>query len=82
MQFVFPEEITLVCLGPLTNLALALRLDPLEAIKEVVVVGGNIEGNEFSLNKRFFLVNEAYVYKCWEREKLIVLPISRHLSEI
>ncbi|XP_005093687.1 uncharacterized protein LOC101862785 [Aplysia californica] len=41
-----PGEITLVCLGPLTNLALALRLDPLVAdhLKDVYIVGGNVEG--------------------------------------
>lgn len=44
----FSGEITLVCLGPLTNLALALRLDPLVAsyVKEVYIVGGNIEGKD------------------------------------
>lgn len=41
-----PGEITLICLGPLTNLALALRLDPLVAnhLKELFIVGGNVEG--------------------------------------
>ncbi|GFN79615.1 inosine-uridine preferring nucleoside hydrolase, partial [Plakobranchus ocellatus] len=40
-----PGEISLVCLGPLTNLALALRLDPLIAtnLRELIIVGGNIE---------------------------------------
>ena len=39
-------EISLLCLGPLTNLALALRLDPLIAtnLRELIIVGGNIEG--------------------------------------
>lgn len=39
-------EITLICLGPLTNLALALRLDPMVALhlKELYIIGGNIEG--------------------------------------
>ncbi|XP_076452481.1 inosine-uridine preferring nucleoside hydrolase-like [Babylonia areolata] len=41
-----PGKISLVCLGPVTNLALALRLDPNmpKKLKEVVIVGGNIEG--------------------------------------
>ncbi|KAH9525778.1 hypothetical protein Btru_002341 [Bulinus truncatus] len=40
-----PGEITLICLGPLTNLALALRLDPQVAnhLKELYIVGGNVE---------------------------------------
>jgi purine nucleosidase len=39
-----PEEITLVCLGPLTNLAMALRLEPriIPALKEVIIMGGAI----------------------------------------
>lgn len=39
-----PGEITLVPIGPLTNLALALRLAPEIAskVKEVVIMGGNI----------------------------------------
>ena len=39
-----PGEITLVPLGPLTNIALALRLEPRIAkhVKEVVLMGGNV----------------------------------------
>ena len=42
----FSGEVTLVCLGPLTNLALALNLDPelSRNLKNVVIMGGNIEG--------------------------------------
>jgi len=38
-----PGEITLVAVGPLTNLALALQLDPgiVDKVVEVVVMGGN-----------------------------------------
>jgi inosine-uridine nucleoside N-ribohydrolase len=41
----FPGEITLVALGPLTNVARALEAEPLLAgrIKEVVVMGGAVE---------------------------------------
>ena len=37
-----PGEITLVCVGPLTNLALAMRLEPrmADAMKRVVIMGG------------------------------------------
>lgn len=44
-----PGEITLVCIGPLTNLALAIRQEPciVENVKEVFIMGGAIrhEGN-------------------------------------
>lgn len=41
--FEYPGEITLVALGPLTNLADALKLEPgiQEKVKEVVFMGGN-----------------------------------------
>ncbi|KAM8888096.1 inosine-uridine preferring nucleoside hydrolase [Synchiropus picturatus] len=40
------KQVTLVALGPLTNLALAVRLDPgfPEKLKDLVIMGGNIEG--------------------------------------
>jgi len=45
-----PGEITLVALAPLTNIALACRLDPLfvKKLKNVVIMGGNFEakGND------------------------------------
>jgi purine nucleosidase len=44
-----PGEITLVCIGPLTNLAVAIRKEPgiIEAVKEVIIMGGAIrhQGN-------------------------------------
>lgn len=48
-----PGEVSLVCIGPLTNLALALRLSPqiTEMIPEVIVMGGAIRhaGNTTAL---------------------------------
>lgn len=43
----YPKKITVIAIGPLTNLALALRLDPLfsENLKSLVIMGGNTEGN-------------------------------------
>ncbi len=44
-----PGEITLVCIGPLTNVAVALRTEPriIAAVKEVIIMGGAIrhQGN-------------------------------------
>jgi purine nucleosidase len=44
-----PGEITLVAIGPLTNLAMAIRREPamVEAVREVIIMGGAIrhEGN-------------------------------------
>jgi inosine-uridine nucleoside N-ribohydrolase len=42
----YPHEITLIPVGPLTNIALALRKDPsiIPLVKEVVLMGGGISG--------------------------------------
>src|SRR6516165_4581533 len=46
MVHVSPHEITLIPIGPLTNIALALQKDPSIAklVKEVVIMGGSISG--------------------------------------
>lgn len=40
-----PGEVTLVCIGPLTNIALAIRQEPriVENVKEVFIMGGAIQ---------------------------------------
>ncbi len=39
-----PGEITLVCIGPLTNVAVAMRKEPrlIQAVKDVIIMGGAI----------------------------------------
>jgi purine nucleosidase len=48
-----PGEITLVAIGPLTNVALAIRQEPrlLEALKQIIIMGGALryEGNTTAL---------------------------------
>jgi purine nucleosidase len=48
-----PGEITLVAIGPLTNIALAIRQEPriVQAIKELIIMGGAVrhEGNTTAL---------------------------------
>ena len=48
-----PGEITLVAIGPLTNIALAIRQEPriVEALKELIIMGGALrhEGNTTAL---------------------------------
>ncbi|KAJ9596379.1 hypothetical protein L9F63_012587 [Diploptera punctata] len=42
----YPKQITLLCLGPLTNVALAIRLDPsfISKLKQIIILGGSTEG--------------------------------------
>ena len=42
----YPHEITIVAIGPLTNVALAMKTDPglAERLREMFIMGGNIEG--------------------------------------
>lgn len=50
-----PGEITLVAIGPLTNVALAIRQEPrfVQALKEIIIMGGAIryEGNTTALGE-------------------------------
>uniref|UniRef100_A0A8D9DYR0 Probable uridine nucleosidase 2 n=1 Tax=Cacopsylla melanoneura TaxID=428564 RepID=A0A8D9DYR0_9HEMI len=42
----YPGEISLVCLGPVTNIALAIKMDPsfLKNLHQIIVMGGSIKG--------------------------------------
>lgn len=51
----FPEKVTIVVTGPLTNLALALRLEPkiCQNIKKVVIMGGSYQMGNVSPASEF-----------------------------
>lgn len=63
----FPGEITLIMLGPLTNLALVLEKDPniVEKIKEVYIMGGavRVPGNVTPVSEFNFYVDPESAYK-------------------
>lgn len=50
------RQVSLVALGPLTNLALAVRLDPCfpQKLKDLYIMGGNMEGNTTTGLQRLF----------------------------
>jgi len=62
-----PHEITLVPVGPLTNIALALEKDPsiVTLVKEVILMGGSISGGNVTA------VAEANIYNDPEAAQLV-----------
>ena len=88
-----PGEITLVCLGPLTNIALTLKLDPNfgRKLHKCVIMGGNYKGRgnvvissefnfQFDPESAFIILNELScptVLVCWE----LVLKHGLEISE-
>ena len=83
----FPDEVTVVALAPLTNLALAARLDSTlhHKIKELFIMGGNIEargrinlpgggGTSSCAEFNFFNDPEAAKVVLKEFENITVLP--------
>ncbi|HXE74559.1 MAG TPA: nucleoside hydrolase [Candidatus Xenobia bacterium] len=63
----FPNEITLVPVGPLTNIALATRKDPsiVPLVKEVILMGGSISGGNVTA------AAEANIYGDPEAAKIV-----------
>ncbi|XP_041349599.1 inosine-uridine preferring nucleoside hydrolase-like [Gigantopelta aegis] len=84
----YAGEITLVTLGPMTNVALAIRLDPSfgDKLKEVFVMGGNVEGRgniTRSAEFNFFLDPESADVCLRDLNKMITLipwePLDRQV---
>ncbi len=63
----YPHEITLIPIGPLTNIALAVSKDPSIAslVKEVVIMGGSISGGNVNA------VSEANIYNDPEAASIV-----------
>jgi purine nucleosidase len=55
-----PGEMTLVPVGPLTNIALAVRKDPsiVPLVKEVILMGGSISGGNVTAAAEFNIYND------------------------
>ena len=56
----FPHEITLVPVGPLTNIALAVEKDPsiVPLVKEVILMGGSIKGGNVNASAEANIYND------------------------
>ncbi|MGH9740984.1 MAG: nucleoside hydrolase [Candidatus Acidiferrum sp.] len=85
----YPHEVTIYAAGPMTNLALAIALDPHfpELVKELIVMGGSINpvtsDPEFSLSPRrefnFWMdpeASHAVLHAHWPRFVLTTVDIS------
>jgi purine nucleosidase len=73
-----PGELTFVMLGPLTNLALALRLDPTlpQRVRRLVIMGGAVTGHGNTTTAAEFNIGfdpEAahIVFSCWPEFELV-----------
>ncbi len=60
----YPHQITLITLGPLTNVALASRMDShfKTSLKRLCVMGGNHFGLFFSILNMFWFVRYCFLY--------------------
>jgi purine nucleosidase len=72
-----PGKITLVCIGPLTNIAVAIRKEPriLQAVKEAVIMGGAIrhQGNTTPLAEFNVYVDPHAAYMVYHSGMPILL---------
>jgi purine nucleosidase len=74
-----PGEISLVAIGPLTNLAVALHLDPQlpEKFKELIIMGGAVDarGNTDNLSAEFNIFTDPeaahLVFEAWPQLTLV-----------
>jgi inosine-uridine nucleoside N-ribohydrolase len=69
----FPEQITLLCLGPLTNVALAIRLDPyfITNLKQLIVCGGSTEGKQFTCSCILGACNNIKSCNQWNQDNSV-----------
>lgn len=49
VRFQYPNKISLICLGPLTNIALAVKTysEIKDKVNEIFMMGGNFRGSDF-----------------------------------
>ena len=75
-----PGEYTLVAIGPLTNIAVALKLDPLlpQKLKRLVIMGGAVtaQGNTRNVSAEFNIYHDPeaahVVFMAWEQQQKVL----------
>ena len=81
MSCLFTGQITLVCIGPLTNIAVALRIDPSfgRKLRQCIIMGGNTTGNNIVFSVHAHLTLSIMINGCWMRD-LHWLPIIQRIE--
>ena len=77
---IYSDDITLIALGPLTNLAMAMRLDEQFAsnLKELYIMGGNVEGNYTTQTRSFEIGSKT----TWSFQESVILPCLQSSTSI
>lgn len=79
-------EITIVAVGPLTNIAMALRLEPAIAVrvKEIVLMGGSMSGGNVTPSAEFNIHTDpeaaTVVFSCGAPITMIGLDVTRTVA--
>lgn len=71
----YPDEMTLIAIGPLTNLALAIRKDPegMRKLKEIVIMGGAVRtGGNITSYSEFNIFSDPIAAKIVLESKLSI----------
>lgn len=76
----YPEELTLIAIGPLTNLALAIKKDPrpIKKIRKIIIMGGAVrgKGNITPFAEFNFYVDPLAAQMVMEAElPIIIIPL-------
>ncbi len=81
----FPKELTLICLGPLTNLALAIRQDPeaMALYQEIVIMGGaaRVAGNVSPVAEFNFWSDPEAAHMVFEWSKIPLIVIGLDVTK-
>jgi purine nucleosidase len=80
----FPDQVTVLCLGPLTNLARAIQRDPSFAslVDHIVIMGGSLNGignitPAAEFNVHYDPVSASVVFKSASTKSLIPLDVTQ-----
>jgi inosine-uridine nucleoside N-ribohydrolase len=81
-----PEQVTIICLGPLTNLARAFRRDPglPELVDRIIMVGGSVNGvgnvtPAAEFNMYYDPVSARAVFRSPTTKTLVPLDVTRQV---